>query len=150
MADEIKMGRPTDYSKEMVDAICAAIAISERGLHHICKENPNLPAVTTIMRWLSEKDKDYFREQYAYAREAQADYMIDQMMVISDDSKDDTIETSKGDFPNNEWINRSRLRVDTRKWVLSKLLPKKYGDRLEVETPGPITINPIIFRHEAV
>jgi hypothetical protein len=50
---------------------------------------------------------------------------------ISDESKHDTIETEDGEHPNHEWINRSRLRVDTRKWLLSKLLPKQYGDKVQ-------------------
>lgn len=50
---------------------------------------------------------------------------------IADETKHDTVMTDTGEHADNEWINRSKLRVDTRKWLLSKLMPKKYGEKVE-------------------
>lgn len=63
---------------------------------------------------------------------------------IADESRHDTVETETGEHADNEWIARSRLRVDTRKWLLSKLLPKQYGEKLalgQAEDLGPLTIH---------
>lgn len=126
------MGRPTKYSPELADKICEEIATSEKGLHHICKSN-NFPSASTILRWLTEDDKKDFRDKYTRAREAQADYMAEQILEIADNSDNDTIVTKNGIIiQNSEYINRSRLRVDTRKWLMSKLAPKKYGEKLDI------------------
>ncbi len=71
-----------------------------------------------------------FRKRYAISREQQAERMAEELLDIADDGSNDTQVDEKGrrivDF---DHINRSRLRVDTRKWIASKLLPKKYGDK---------------------
>lgn len=93
-----------------------------------------MPSVRTVLRWLRE-DKDGFCAQYARAKEEQADMMIEEMIDISDDGTNDLMTIEKGDMSyeieNKEVTNRSKLRVDTRKWIASKLKPKKYGDKLE-------------------
>lgn len=78
----------------------------------------------TILRWLNASEA--FRGQYMRAREAQADYWADQIIDISDLSDDD------------ENVNRSRLRVDTRKWLMARMAPKKYGDKTTAELTGTI------------
>ena len=123
------------YSDELVDRICDEIATSERGLHRIC-ENPEYPSVTVLMKWLSDGNHPYFSEQYARAKQLQAEYLEDQLLKIADDSSDDAIVTEKGIIENKEFVNRSRLRVDTRKWLMAKLMPKKYGDKLDVTSDG--------------
>lgn len=132
-----KMGRPTKYSNELADRICELISTSNKGLHSICKENEGFPKFSTIFKWLGEADKQYFIDNYARAREAQADFLKDEMFEIADDVSRDTIITVKGEIvtelPNTEWISRSKLRVDTRKWVASKLAPKKYGDKQSID-----------------
>lgn len=91
-----------------------------------------MPGITTVMRWLDEDES--FRAQYARAKELQADYMAEQILDISDDSSKDTVHHEKfGDMPDNEWINRSKLRVESRKWLMGKMAPKKYGDKMEID-----------------
>jgi hypothetical protein len=80
------------------------------------------------LKWISNYDK---HEQYARAREDLHDYWAEEILEISDNIANDSIDTQYGEKANNEWIARSRLRVDSRKWLLSKLSPKKYGDRIE-------------------
>lgn len=132
-----KAGAPTKYSQEIADRICEIISTSNRGLHKICAENPDLPKVTTIMRWLSEEDKKTFREQYTRARELQAEYLVDEILDIADDGTNDYMTIQKGDESYNvedrEVTNRSKLRVEARKWRASKLFPKRYGDKVEVD-----------------
>lgn len=118
----------TIFTPELGDKICNDISTSNLGLRAICKNNG--VDYSTFKRWVV--DNESFRAQYARAKEEQAEMLVEDMLDIADDSSNDTIETEKGPIPNNEWINRSRLRVDTRKWIASKLLPKKYGDKLDV------------------
>lgn len=79
-----------------------------------------------------------FAKQYAHAREAQADFILDEAFDILDDTSRDTIQTEKGEVPNNEWISRSKARADFRKWMASRLAPKKYGDKQAIEHSGKI------------
>lgn len=89
-----------------------------------------------------------FSKQYARAREAQADTLADEILEIADDTSRDTIATEKnGEQPNSEWITRSRLRVDARKWLASKMAPKKYGDRIEASHTGEMGLTVKIVRH---
>jgi hypothetical protein len=66
--------------------------------------------------------------------------MADEILEIADDSSNDTKTIHKGgndiDIENTEWVNRSKLRVDSRKWLLSKMMPKKYGEKLDVTSLG--------------
>lgn len=89
------------------------------------------------MRWLlsNDEDKKEFCNQYARAREIQAEYIFEDILDIADDGRNDWMSVYNKrsgeyeDVPNPEVVNRSRLRVDARKWYLGKLQPKKYGDK---------------------
>lgn len=101
--------------------------------------------MSTVFSWLTDKSKPDFLDKYNQAKELQAEYYADQLIDIADDRSNDYMEKTlvNGEVitvANTEHIQRSRLRVDTRKWVASKLLPKRYGDRQEftVETDDQI------------
>ena len=102
-----------------------------------CKQNGITK--TTLMEWI-DKDAD-IADQYASAKRRQAELMADEILEIADDDSQDElfIETEDGSgksakrIQNHEFIARSRLKVDTRKWLMSTLLPKQYGDKLGVE-----------------
>lgn len=104
----------------------------------------DLPAVSTVCRWLAEHED--FREQYARAREAQADTLADEILDIADDGVNDWIEQHGSEGQpigweyNGDHIQRSKLRVDARKWIAAKLLPKKYGDKQELELSGSLDL----------
>jgi len=145
MSDEPKRGRPSDYTAELAAVICARIASGE-SLREICVDE-ELPNKSTIFRWLAAHDE--FRDQYARAREAQIEHWADEIVEIADDGTNDWIERQNSDGStyeavNTDHINRSRLRVDTRKWLMSKLAAKKYGDKVTQEHTGegggPMTI----------
>lgn len=126
------MARPTSYSPELAAEICERLALGE-SLRGICRSE-GMPSQTTVFRWLDTDEA--FREQYARARTKQAEFYLDEIIAISDDTTHDTKYTESGEQPNSEWISRSRLRVDARKWVMSKLAPKKYGEKIDVTTDG--------------
>lgn len=137
------MARPTDFTQALVDTICQRLAEGE-SLRAICRDD-EMPGATTVFRWLASDDDAYkgFREQYARAREAQADYYAEEILEISDDGTNDWMERKNADgsvgdiILNGEHVQRSRLRVDARKWFASKVAPKKYGDKLTAELSGP-------------
>jgi hypothetical protein len=132
----MQTGRPSLYTAELAAFICERISFGE-SVRKIC-DDPDMPAASSIFKWLIEHKE--FSEQYARAREAQMDAMVEEIIHIADDTSNDTIETEKGSYANNEWINRSRVRIDTRKWLMSKLAPKKYGDKLDIEHSGAIDL----------
>jgi hypothetical protein len=91
----------------------------------------NTPSSQTFYKWIDE-DKEKAK-QYARACEERTDYIFEDLITISDSAGGDLITLPDGrEVVDNAVITRDRLRVDTRKWMLSKLNPKKYGDKLDV------------------
>jgi hypothetical protein len=134
----VKPGRPSDYSIETAQAICAEIA-GGRSAREICRD-PGMPSLRTIFTWLARHDE--FRAMYTAAREAQADYLAEELLEIADDARNDWVERRREGGTivtvlNGEHIQRSRVRIDTRKWLLAKLQPKKYGDVQQTQLTGP-------------
>jgi hypothetical protein len=135
-------GRPSSYTSEFAELILSELA-EGKSLKRICLEHEGLPSPKTVREWVA-KNIDGFRDKYAIAKEEMLEAWADDLVEIADESKHDTVQTETGDHPDNEWINRSRLRVDTRKWVMSKLLPKRYGDKIAVggaEDLGPVQLS---------
>lgn len=123
------MGRPTDFTPELADLICARLAEGDT-LSAVCRDD-DMPHRATVYRWLEAREE--FRDRYARACEFRADAWADELLDIADDISRDTIQTENGERPNTEWIQRAKLRVDTRKWLMAKAAPKKYGERLDVD-----------------
>jgi len=99
----------------------------------------NIVSRDTFNEWL-KADKN-LSDQYARACEQRADTIFEEILDIADETSKDTIYTDKGEIPNSEWMQRSRLRVDARKWMLGKMNPKKYGDKIQTEHSGEVTTN---------
>ena len=142
-----KMGRPTKFTKALGQRICAGIA-SGRSLRKVSQDK-GMPNISTVMYWLLDEDKKDFLEQYKAARDIQAEIWADELTDIADDSSNDYMERELRDghtidVVNTENIQRSRLRVDTRKWIASKLKPKKYGDRLDLTSKGEKLPTPLL------
>jgi hypothetical protein len=128
-------GRPAKYSDAVTDEICQRLANGE-SLNAMCKSD-NLPSITTVINWLADERYAAFLAKYVRAREAQADTLFDQILEIADTpfpgitetvKPDGTVETKKEDM-----LGHRRLQVDARKWAASKLAPKKYGDKLDID-----------------
>lgn len=134
-------GRPSEYTVEVAATICERIASGDSV--RLIAESPDMPAQSTIYLWLQEHRE--FSERYARAREAQAEHMQDEILSIADDGRNDTYEDESGGVrTDQDVIARSRLRVDTRKWLMSKLAPKKYGDKV-VNEHGGIGGGPLVI-----
>lgn len=143
------MGRPSKFTQAIADKICDAIA-DGRSLRSIC-EDEGMPSKTAVMRWLGDEDNQAFRDQYARAREAQADKYAEEIIEIADTpvigektttKPNGDVETVTGDT-----VDRARLRVDARKWLAARLAPKKYGDKLAVggaDDLPPVQIQPVL------
>ena len=128
-----KIGRPSGYTKEIGHGICTQLA-EGKSLRTIIKGMSGV-SMSMVMRWLNDERFREFREQYARAREMQAEVMADEIMDISDEDPMEELTTKAGKIVKRDsaGVNRNRLRVDARKWIASKLLPKKYGDRLDID-----------------
>ena len=130
-------GRKTKYTKKLSDEICRKMAVG-MSLREICRA-AHMPHATAVRGWVV-KDRDGFAQRYEEACRLRAWYWAEEMIEICDDGSNDYIErkTEDGSFIvfNNEHVQRSRLRLDTRKWLLSKLLTKTYGDKTTLEHQG--------------
>lgn len=132
-----KTGRPTKYNVEIATVICERMSQGE-SLRSICSE-VGMPDRITVLRWIPLHEA--FRNQYASARENQADFWADEIVDISDDGSRDYVEKKRPDGStfeaiDHDHINRSKLRVDTRKWLMARMAPKKYGDKVTTEITG--------------
>jgi len=130
----MKTGRPTNYTPDLAKEICDSIAASSKGIKKLCSENEGFPNPDTIYRWISAH-KD-FSDQYAQAKRQQIEVIVDEIIEIADDtSRDISVNENGKVIVNHEHINRSRLRIDTRKWLASKLAPKIYGHPSQIDDP---------------
>lgn len=118
------MGRPSIYTEDLADRVLTQI---EAG-HSLRKiaEMDGMPQASTIMRWC--RVQEGFSEQYARACASRAELYAEDIVAISDDM-------SIG-------ADHKRLQMDARKWTASKLLPKKYGEQLEVK--GTLTLEQLV------
>jgi hypothetical protein len=132
-----KIGRPSLYSIELAATVCDRISGGE-SLRKVCRDE-SMPCTATVMKWAREIPE--FTELYAKAREMLLEHWSEEITEIADDGSNDWVASVDPENPgyrlNGEHINRSRLRVDTRKWLLSKLAARKYGDRIATELSGP-------------
>lgn len=94
----------------------------------ILPKGNSIVGITEFYSWLDE-DEDK-KKRYARACEVRAEKIFEEILDIADDAtKDEIITESGGKIENKEFVSRSRLKIDARKWVLSKMNPTKYGDR---------------------
>lgn len=130
---ELLPRKPNEYTPELAAEICRRMSEGE-SVNSICRD-PTMPRKPLVYAWLREIPE--FMNHYARALEARAEHWAEEIVDIADDSTNDFMERQ---LPNGkkviavdqENINRSRARIDARKWLLSKLMPKKYGDKLDV------------------
>ena len=131
---------PAKYSPELANTICEELS-EGKGLPEVCKALDVTCRV--VFNWLIKYPE--FLEHYKLARDVQAEIWAAEVITIADDGKEDFVEVTR---PNGtkykkidyENINRSRLRVDSRKWAASHAAPKKYGDNQRVEVSGTVDL----------
>jgi hypothetical protein len=134
MKTKRKNGRPSSCTPEVIAEICRRTAHGET-LNQIGRDE-TMPARGTILRWQAE-DRCGFRDLYARAKDEQLEYWAQEIVDIAEDGKNDWMERELKsgaivEVVNREVVERSKLRIETRKWLLAKLKPKKYGERLQV------------------
>ena len=127
-SDGAIMGRPTDYNDDLIDDICLRIA-DGRSVNSICND-ADMPSKAIIYRWLDKYPE--FVDKYQRAMKQREEFHFDEMLDIADDVLPETAE-----------VARAKLRIDTRKWVLSRMNPKKYGDKADGSEADDDTAQPI-------
>jgi hypothetical protein len=131
-------GRPSSYDYELGTVICERLAAGE-SLKGICRDE-GMPPHQTVLRWALTNPE--FRDQYKLARDMQAETMADEILEIADDGRNDWMEKHDKDGvmmgwrENGEAMRRSQLRIESRKWLAAKLLPKRWGDKTITEVTG--------------
>ena len=113
-----------------LDVLCDHI-VSGGHLNGFCQVR--VFSYTSMLRWIND---DVVRaEMYARAREDRSDILADEIVSISDESQNDTYIDAEGkERTNHEVVARSKLRVDARKWAASKLKPRVYGEKVQLDT----------------
>jgi hypothetical protein len=126
---------------DVFDRICQRIAEGQ-SLRSVCRD-VGMPDKATFFRYMRESEQSV-RDQYARACEERCVALAEDAIDIADDGSNDWMDENDPENPgyraNGEHIQRSKLRVDTRKWFLSKLKPKVYGDKSAVELSGNLDI----------
>jgi hypothetical protein len=126
--DPKPIGRPSVITPEVITEVCDRIALGE-SLRQIC-ESDHMPGMTTILRAVSEDGE--FRTRYARAQTQRGENIMSELLVLCDTPPKDNVEAQ-----------HRRLQVDTRKWVISKLYPKKYGDKTETIHSGEVKLEKV-------
>jgi hypothetical protein len=142
-----KRGRPTVYTQAIADEICTRLAEGE-SLRDICSES-RMPPESTVREWVDDdrggdENGPGFAARYARARQHGYQRLADELIAISDADY-----TGPGGLVDNGAIQQARLKSDNRKWLLSKMLPKQFGDKVTQEITGDPNA-PLVTRIELV
>jgi hypothetical protein len=125
-------GRPSEYTPEIAEAICIRLASGE-SLRSVCTSD-DMPDKTTVLRWLARNEE--FRTQYARSKEESAEAIAEEYFDILDE-----MPPAKADGSlDSAAVAWAKNRADGRKWYLSKIMPKKYGDKVQTEHSGSIQL----------
>ena len=118
-----------EFSAEVFDELCVYLSMGQ-SLRTACL-NDGMPNKSSVLRWLASKPE--LRDQYARAKQEGADAIAEDTFDISDE-----VPPMKDDGSiDNGYVNYAKHRTDIRKWYLSKIAPKKYGDKTALELSGP-------------
>lgn len=143
-------GRPSTYTPELADRICTEIATRSDGLETICAGDIDFPNPSTVYLWRITHSE--FSEKYARAKEQQAQLLADQILEIADNTQMGEIVTIKEDGEErkiSDMIDHRKLRIESRKWLAMKLLPRVYGDKQQVEHSGKLTLESLVTGNDA-
>lgn len=133
------MARPSSFTQDKADLICISLA-EGLSLREICRQD-DMPDKATVMRWLN--GNAVFRDQYVRSKEIGIEALAEDILDIADDASNDWMERHDKDGENIGWAfngeaaKRSQIRIDARKWILSKLAPKRFGDKVQTTLSGP-------------
>ena len=111
------MARPTKYSEKLEDRMLEEIA-SGRSVISLCREEEWTPNADTWYRWMYKIDG--LSDRYTRAKAISSEFHADQILAIADEA-------------DNQSFQVARLQIDARKWVASKLVPNKYGEKSQID-----------------
>ncbi len=130
-----------EYDDVIATEVCDRLSQGE-SLRAICQD-PAMPSHQTVYKWMAVEPT--FTTAYARARELQMDSWADDIIEIVDDVSTDYVdrigkngETERVIDP--ESVQRSRLRVDGRKWLMARLAPKRFGDKVAVDVNAKVEV----------
>lgn len=149
-----KVGAPSQYSQEVADAICSLLAQGwslRKVIEYGYEEYSDLkfPSMATVFKWMREHEE--FLKQYARAKQESADAMAEEILDIADKTEDQIMGIDKSDGAR---VQAQKLRIDTRKFLMAKMKPKIYGDKLDLTSGGdkietaPLVVSTIRSRKE--
>ena len=127
---EVKRGRPTSYTKELGDIICSQIA-DGTSLKRIC-EAENTPDKKTVYMWM--RTNEDFRNNYAQATLDRTEAQLEELNELGAESIQTALST--GDKRAGAVVQAYKLKADNMKWVMARMKPKKYGDKIDMTTDG--------------
>lgn len=125
------------YSQKEIDSIFGTIVqhIKDGNSLRSALRLDGMPTSETFYKWCDSDEEK--ATQYARADKDREDKIFNEILDIADDGTNDYMTITKGDQTYNvedrEVTSRSKLRVEARKWVLSKMNPQKYSDKLQVD-----------------
>lgn len=122
-------GNQTKHTPEIAAYICQQISLG-RSLRSVCRDE-GMPDNATVNLWVID-DREGFAKQYARARLAQMAALEDELIEIAD-VEPGMLESGATD---SGYVAHQKLKIDTRKWLMSKIAPKKYGDKLDLQHTG--------------
>lgn len=130
----MRTGRPSSYTIEAATVLCELIPTWDKSLDKLCKSDDRLPGCAlTVYGWLAKHED--FAAMYARAKAAQAERLAEEMLEIAD-TPQIGVRTKEGkdgvDTFEEDMLGHRKLQIDTRKWLLAKLQPRKYGDKLDI------------------
>lgn len=147
--DKPKMGRPSAYSDELAEELCLRLIGAEggeaRSLVSVCRDD-DMPCARTVFRWLDDPNMSDFSHKYQRARDHRTEVIFEEMRDIAstplDGEKVTVKESEKGifrDTTTGDNVERSKLMINTAQWQLARMAPKKFGDKVEVNSKVDIT-----------
>ena len=131
-------GRPSEYDPQIAADICLSLSVDSKSIVVVCDSQERFPSANTFYRWML--DHPELREMYARAKDAQLQILADEIQQIADETQVGEIITIKGDEREvkiSDMLEHRRLRIESRKWLLAKLAPKKYGDTAKLALTDP-------------
>lgn len=134
---------------ELLDEIIEALRMSPRSVAWLCERNEHWPSVQTLYNWKAKSPE--FRNAFNQARRDLADELAYQTIEIADDGSQDALEVERKDGSsytvlNQEFVARSKLRTEVRRWLAGKLAPEVYGERIDLTA----RIGPILAQEDAL
>lgn len=144
------------YSQEKKDE-CFDYIVSEiesgKSLRYALNTN-GMPSSKTFYEWLEEKDEkgnltieaQEKVKRYACACELRESIIFDEILEIADKQGEDVIETDNGTITNHNIIQRNKLQIEARQWVLGRLNAPKYGNRVQTEHSGEVKTTTTVIK----